>query len=324
MIKMAQLPPLQGRSLVWVMVLTLSFACGEDKTPLAPYAGQPEMSSLLVEEGTHIPRFTWLGGYVAVLGVNQGPAAALDSTLLWLIYTNGNNIHFPVTFNQLPPGAEDLTTRYGGRHVDKFLEDTTYTFWVLKAETWSQVAANAGKPLRTNPNPTSAPVEVRSDTVIINSMNHLQNTRTIDVYTNIKEIRPTDKLGILAEINVQQSYTSNNPIVTWKIRQSGVTDSLISAFGLLIGTAYDPNTTVWEVWSEEVIGGVSIFGKKNVIRSPIVMGQAFPETRVFTQYPAEGLERDKDYVFWVANKDWDGVDHRRSARNHAYIKFRTW
>lgn len=321
MIGWARLPRGQYRSLVIAGILALALACGDDESPLAPYAGQPVMSDIAVEGGTLTPKLTWLGGYVTALGINRGPVAALDSTLVWLIHAGDNNIHYPVTYGQVPTGAQDLTAQYGGKRLDQLEEDLGYTFWVLKEEAWKSLASSANKQLRVNTGAAAAPVETRGDTVFIHPLSHTQKGDTIDVFVNVKEVKPTGRLGV---INVRQSRDSNNPIITWQIIQSGVTDTLLAALGLVNAQQYQVTGNLWEVWSEESSGGQPVYGKKNVIRAPVTMGQPISTTHVFAEYPARGLERNKDYYVWIANKDWDGRRRLNSTNFYAHATFRTW
>lgn len=319
MVTMAKLHRWHWLALLFVLALLSS--CGDEEKVLAPYLGSPPMSKITVESETLLPKITWLGGYVSVLGVNRDTVAALDTTLLWLIHTTGNDIHFPIKFNELPSGAVDLTTQYGGRHVNSLTEDNTYSFWVLKEDVWTQVSASKGKLLRLDQSAASGSVRVQGDTLFVSPMSHIQKTQAVDLYTNIRDVK---LFGPLANISIQQSDTSNNPIVTWTMKQSGVTDPMISACGITLGQSYDPKRPVWEAWSEEVVGDKTVFGKKNLIPPPIVMGQQFSGTRVFTEYPQEGLERGTFYYFWIANKEWDGKNHNRAARYHGFVTFETW
>jgi hypothetical protein len=174
MISRTHLPQLYWQHLVLVMALALSISCGNDENPLASYEGQPAMSNIVVEAGSLTPKITWLGGYVTVLGINRGAVAALDSTLVWLIYAGGNNIHYPVTFGQVPPGAQNISSQYGGKSLDRLVEDDTYTYWMLKEDVWSQVAANTNKPLRVDASLTATTIKVENDTVFINAHSHTQ------------------------------------------------------------------------------------------------------------------------------------------------------
>lgn len=307
----------------WFLVIPFMIvaSCDEEDSVLAPYAGGVrELSNIFIQDSVFTPKITWLGGYVSALGVNRGNVAILDTSLLWIVRAPGNTLRFPVTFGQVPEGAEDLTSRYGGRRLDELQEDKVYTFWVLKEDAWSLLSEEVNKPLFVD-SLVSTVVEVRNDTLFVSPLSHTQTTQTLDVYINLKDFRA---LGSLAIISIEVTNTSNDPVVSYTIRQPGVTDSLVAAVGLVEGSQYDVNLVVWEVLSQEVVGGTPVYRTKNVIRSPFVMGQQFSETRVFVEYPAGGLQRDKDYYFWIANKDWDGVNRLRSTLNYAYATFHTW
>ncbi len=309
------------RYLLALVLVVVILSCQNERLPLAPYAGSPVLSGIVVEEGSFTPRMTWLGGYVSALGVNRGPTARLDSTLVWLIHSPGDNIHYPVRFGLVPPASNELTSRYGGVRIDSLVEDETYTFWVLKGEVWEQVSAMPGKTLKVDYGLAKGEIAIGGDTLRVSGFSHAQKTQALDVFVNVRDVRT---FGRLANVNVVQSSRSNNPLVTWVVKQSGVTDSCVAAIGLNLGGAYDPKTTVWEVWSADSSGGRMVYGKKNVIPSPVVLGQRFAETKVFVEYPAEGLQRGKDYYLWIAQKDWDGVGRTRTANFYAFAVFRTW
>jgi len=305
---------------ILLVSLGILVSCDKDDNPLATYVGQREMSEILIEEGSFIPRITWLGGYVSTFGVNRGLHAILDSTLVWLIHSEGDNITYPVTFGQLPEGAQDLTNQYGGNTKEQLSEDNIYTFWVLKGDAWNFVSQHSNKPMLLDQNLDSGITEVLNDTIYISLFSHAQLMQALDVYVNISE---STSRGKLATLYIAQSSTNNNPTVTWDIKQSGVTETSISAMGLCVGTSYSANRIVWEVWSVEIIEGQNVYGKKNVIDQPVTMGDSFPGTHVFYEYPVEGLERNRDYYFWIANKEWDGKNHGRVVTNYAYISFHT-
>ena len=299
-------------------VLLLTMSCSDDNT-IARYEGERELSDIVVENGSFVPKITWVGGYVAALGVNHGTVARLDSTLIWLVASDDDDIQFPVQFGDTPAGAQDLAQQYGGQSADRLEEDNAYTFWLLKKEAWSQVAPNAGKTLKEDPTLTSALVVVQSDTVFLNARIHAQLSQLLNVFINIADVRVFGRLGAIA---VAEPQTSPEVVVSWQITQADVVDSQISAIGVTEGQQFDPNSPVWEAWSEETVGGVPAYGKKNVIASPLAIGQTIPETRVFTEFG--GLERGKNYYIWIGNQDWDGVSRLRSTSFYAFATFRTF
>jgi len=87
---------------------------------------------------------------------------------------------------------------------------------------------------------------------------------------------------------------------------------------------YQPWGTVWEVFSEEAGAQFPVFGKNNVIASPLTLGQSIVGTRAFTAYPPSGLKRNKDYYVWIATASWDGSKRLRVTPYYAWATFRTW
>ena len=258
---------------------------------------------------------------MTVFGVNRGNRACLDSSLQWLIKADGNTLHYPVRYGNLPAGVQDITEDFGGKY-EPFIEDSNYTYWVLKDEMWSIVA--------NNPNKTILPMEldtlpyiIQSDTIWINILYHWQRSRWIDVFTNV-DLSSIQKRGGFAEIFLTETDSSNSLIMDWKILDRTVTDTMISAMGLCKAATYDPKKIVWEVWSVDTTGGQNVYGKNNIISPPVYLGNSYEKTRVFKEFPLTGLDRKGTYLFWIAGKDWDGVNHLRSTKYHAYITFTTW
>jgi len=296
-------------------------ACGEDDHALVSYQGQRALADIVLEADSYTPKITWVGGYVSVLGVNRGTRALLDTSLVWLIRIDGNNLRFPVTFGQTPAGAQNITNQYGGQSIDRLQEDVDYTFWVMKAEAWNEVSGQANKLLIVDASSAAPAVAVRNDSVFVSAAFHTQQLLPLDVYVNIREFR---SFGRLAVLTLEPTNTSNNPIIRWSIQQAGVTDSLVAVIGVVNATSYLPDNVVWEAWSEEVVGGQTRFGTKNVIAAPVILGQALAGTRVFYEYPVQGLERNRDYYVWIANNAWDGDNHGRTVNFYAYGTFKTF
>lgn len=53
------------------------------------------------------------------------------------------------------------------------------------------------------------------------------------------------------------------------------------------------------------------------------MGDTFEGTHVFSEFPENGLERNKTYYIWIANETWDGANRLRFADGYAYATFST-
>jgi hypothetical protein len=304
-----------------MIFFVLLSSCDENNDGLAPYTGARPLSNLMIEQGSFSPKTTWVGGYVSVFAINLGSVAALDSSLIWIISAPGNGIKYPVQFNQLPDGATDLTSTYGGSKVDNLEEDNNYTFWVMKEEAWKQVSGEYGKQIFLNNDIAGSSVEISGDSIYAGPDVHTQIFNPLDVYINLDNIR---SVGKLATLFVEQPITSNNPKFSWEIKQEAVTDSLIAAVGIVEGQSFNPNKQIWDVYSVDTTSGSPVYGTLNIIERPLITGQELEGTFAFAEYPLEGLERDKDYYLWIANNEWDGVGRTRVANFYAYVTFHTW
>jgi hypothetical protein len=309
--------------LLAIFSIVLINSCKERDNTLAPYTSSTSVSRIIVEDNTYTPKITWVGGYASVVGVNRGNNAALDSSLVWLIYQAGNSIHYPVTYPQTPAGASDLTQQFGGNTLPKLIEDNTYTYWVMKEDIWNQISSQKNKVLKVDSSLTSG-YQINADTISISMSSYFQIKKNIDKFVNIYEISyfgsPDIILGVF---NIIQTDTSNTPIIQWKVTQLGVTDTLISALGIVEGAQYDASKVIWEIYSEETVNGAPVYGKKNVIPSPIYPGTHLNETFTFKEYPVTGLERNKGYYIWMAAKQWDQINRFRITPYYAYITFKT-
>ena len=302
-----------------ILLIIFTTSCSEDDGGLAPYVGSPPMSTITVQEESFNPEITWVGGYTTVLGINRGKSAILDTSLVWLIKAENNSLKYPVQFNQLPSNATDLTTDFGGAHIDSLSEDEDYTFWVMQQGAWDQVSNEIGKPFVVDTSLGTDQVVSEADTLRLSNSFYANFSKRLDVYINIEGISTFGQLGI---ISIQETM-SNRPIIDWEITQADVEDSLISVIGIAEGNQYDPGKTVWDVYSETTEGGSTVYGTINVISSPLNVGDSLAQTRAFVPFDMEGLERGKTYYIWIANNLWDGEGRLRFAQGYAYATFNT-
>lgn len=303
-----------------IIFMMISFySCQDVDNTLAPYAGSPRVSGLTLEERSFTPKITWIGGYVTAIGINKGTRAALDSTLIWLMYKENDGIRYPVQYGQLQNGAQDLTTQFGGIKISELIEDSVYTIWVIKQNVWNSLSALPNKTIVADSSISEMFVVV-NDTIKVSNSVHTQVTKNLDNYINVYDVAAFGRLG---SIKIEKPTTSNNPLISWTIVQSGVTDTLLAAIGIAEGNQYSSASSIWEVYSEITENGVTFYGKHNVIPGPLPSGQIVNNTKVFVNYPADGLERNKTYYIWIANKDWDGVNRLRATPNYAFATFKT-
>jgi hypothetical protein len=304
-----------------LLILGSIFSCDSEEDILTPYIGSPAMSNIIVEQGTFKPKITWSGGYVSVIGANSGGFARLNSSIIWLIKTNGNNITYPITFGEIPGGCQSLVADYEGTQLDELKEDLQYTYWVLKEDVWNSVSSHKEKILLPDSTLDAGNIKIDSDTIRISSKSFTLKSQAIDLYPNISDLLVFGRLGA---INIVQAVDEKGPIISWKITQSGVTDTLISAIGLVEGQQYAAQYNLWDMWSIEETPQGNIYGKQNIITAPLFLGEQRPGTRTFTEFNPETFERDSYYYIWIANENWNGTSRTRTTNYYAYATFKTW
>jgi hypothetical protein len=275
------------------------------------------MSDIVVEEASFSPKITWVGGYASVLGINTGTEAALDSSLVWLIKTDDNELEYPVTVGELPDNAVDLTADYGGDAIDSLLEDNDYTFWVMKQQAWEKVSSYDGGKLYVDSTMAEGNVVRNQDSISVSNYVHTQFSKKLDVFVNVEGLSTFGQLG---EIFVNETR-SNRPIINWEKYGDNVVDSAISVIGICEGQQHNSETTVWEVYSVSTEDEDTVYGKANIIEPPVNVGETFSNTREFVEFNLEGLERDKSYYIWIADSTWNGEDRLRFAEGYAYATF---
>jgi hypothetical protein len=320
-LRIMNMKKITGRAGKWLLTMIIPFmiiSCENSDGPLAPYAGSPALSKITVEEGTFTPKITWIGGYASVVGINRGANAALDTSLVWLVYRQGNNLKYPIKYGTIPEGAQDLTSTYGGISEPELTEDRNYTFWVMKEEVWSKISNSTNKIIVIDS--SLQDVSAVGDTLKVPALLHTALNKNFDNYVNIFNITTR---GPLADLNVVETDTSNSVFISWVIKQAGYTDSTVAVVGLVEGGQYDIGKVLWELYSEDLSTGQPVYGKHNVIASPIHPVEERPGTRTFFSFPLNGLERGKGYYVWIAGKDWNGVDRLRVTQHYAYLTFET-
>ena len=293
-------------------------SCEQEDDSLAPYVGSREISELTIEKESFNPKVTWVGGYISTFGVNRGSQAALDSTLVWLIHTNGDKIIFPVTVGQLPEGAQDITVSYGGVSIDSLEEDELYTVWIMKETVWQEVSSMSQVELTEDTIPGSSVTVSGDSLLIIGSSSFEKSGFPVNVYINILNVR---SLGPLADLFVDAT-PDNIPRIRWTKKAAGVTDTMIAAIGFVRGVTYDASGAMWEVYSERDSAGIKLYARDNLIKGPVVMGDSLPGTREFIEFTTEALVRNEDYHIWIADKTWDRENRQRFTPGYSYITFR--
>jgi len=304
----------------------LHVGCTKEDNTLLPYnpdtpgGGPVSLTAIQVEDSVYTPRISWGGGYVSALGANRGPAAILDTSLLWLLHAAGNGVHYQARFGTTPAGTENLTAQYGGTPATTLVEDQLYTFWIARDELWSTIAANPGKILAADSTMTALS-RISGDTLFLTSRSFEEKQNPIDLFIGIRNVTAVGRLGV---INVVQTNTSNAPIITFTVTETGAPDTLLANIGIAAGSSYDVGSVVWEILAVDTTTGSDVFWTRDVVASPVVAGQSVPGTRVFTAFPAVGLQRNQTYYVWIADKLWDQRNRARTGNYYASATFETF
>lgn len=114
-----------------LLTVAAMVGCDQTENPLAPYEGE---RPLIVQRLTQsfAPDLQWVGGRVAAVGINRGGRAALDSTLVWMNSTEGDNVASPVYVRESLDA--DAVMKVGGTPTDSLADGVTYTFWLATQE----------------------------------------------------------------------------------------------------------------------------------------------------------------------------------------------
>lgn len=124
-----------ARFLVAACTMTALLAgCDTDENPLAPYGGErPFIIQNLTQ--SYSPDLQWVGGRATAVGINRGEAPALDSTLVWMRISSGDEISSPISIGD-EFDIEEVMSR-GGQPTDSLEDGVVYTVWVADQEALS-------------------------------------------------------------------------------------------------------------------------------------------------------------------------------------------
>lgn len=253
--------------LIAVVVIAMSTTgCDDDANPLAPYTAERELILQRVTISA-TPDLQWVGGRVAAVGVNRGPTAALDTTLVWIMTAPENSISSAVSIGT--GFDEDVITQFGGTPLDSLEDATEYTFWLAENSVF-----DAG-----------LPADQRD------AFTFVDTTFTLS-YKLLG--RSGGDSGFVGSIQVvrDQRLTSDTYLVMWSPAQAGVRR-------LAIRQASSGGFTdlVWDLIADDE--------NEDGIVSPVIIGQAPPGVQVGAEWPDDGFD-SSTYTLWMVNDSWAG------------------
>jgi hypothetical protein len=238
-----------------------------DDDELAPYAGtRPLILKQVTQSFT--PDIQWVGGRVAAIGINRGPVAALDNTLVWLQLAPDNSINSHVTVGEQT--AESAIIQFGGVPEDSLEDNTEYTFWLAEREVF-----DGGL------NPAQ-----------FTEFNFVDTTLTTRLFLRGTAGGASVDGQRIATISIQRDerLTGERYIVSWPegtaFRRAAIRQATTGGFSDLI----------WHIVTHDDL-------PDNIV-SPFVIGEPIPGTDEVIPWPETGFEKNTIYFFWMANSDW--------------------
>jgi hypothetical protein len=253
--------------------------CDEATGPLAEYRGSRALELLRVT-AHYTPDVQWVGGKVAVIGVNRGPRAALDETLVWLRTSGENDIASYVTVK----GAEsdpDAVSSFGGTPVDSLDDGTEYTFWLAERDVF-----DAGL----------------VDTL---GLGFADTTLTVR-YLLLGRSGGDRNLGVSYRVVREETLLGERFIIDWTPATQGFQTLAIR----------EATTGGWDKlkWHLLVPGGTV-----GAIMPPLVIGEAPDGITEAIPWPSTGFATGA-HTIWAVTEDWTDGDFSFRGTGYAFFQ----
>jgi hypothetical protein len=282
------------RSIFAIFILTgilLMVSCVVDPDDeLAPYRGH---RPLLIEKVTH--SFTadvaWLGGRVAAIGVNRGPVAALDTSLVWIQTSDDNSIDSYVTVGEHTNAS--LIESFGGVPLETLEDGVEYTFWIAE-KSIMDVSLNPAE--RTGFNFADTTLTMK---LLLRGQNGGGNTADGD---------PVASMRIQIDERLE---TGKRYIIMWDegtlVRRIAIRNHSTGGFTDLI----------WHIVTPD--------DESDNISAPVIIGEPYPGTLEATPWPDDGWVRDQEgatlpHIVWMATSDWTPGTWGPRAAGYAWFR----
>jgi hypothetical protein len=226
----------------------------------------------------------WVGGRVAVVGVNKGTAAALDSTLVYLQIAADNSISSPVTFGV--HNAKDAVSQYGGTPLDSLQDETSYTVWIAERDVF-----DGGL------NPSQYTEFNFADTTVTTQlfMRGRAGGGSVDG-------QPIATVSIVRD----ERLTGVKYFVTWP------EGTAYRRAAIRAATTGGWTDLIWHIVTDDDL-------PDNIV-SPFAIGDPIPGTSEVIPWPETGFELDTIYILWMANSDWTPNTFTPSAPGYTWFR----
>lgn len=264
------------------LVIVMAFSCsGDSSDVLAPYKGSRPLILLKVTQ-SFTPQIQWVGGRVAAVGVNEGPEAALDSTLVWLMTEEDNSIGSSVTVGENTDSEK--VQQYGGTPVDSLSDGIEYTFWLAEKESFA----------------------AELDTSILNEFNFVDTTFTMQLVLR-GQSGGDRELGVTIRIIGEETLLDDKFVIEWTpdnvaFRRLAIREGTFGAFTDLI----------WHVVTPDSL--------PDNILPPVIIGEVPSGTDEAIPWPESGFKRNTVHFLWMVTGDWTVNEFRPTAKGYAWFR----
>lgn len=248
-----------------VVGLSVVGACSDEANPLAPYEGARPLELLRVTQ-SFTPEVQWVGGRVAAVGVNRGPTAGFDSSLVWMLTAPGDDIGSFVTVGQ--GGDGDLVRSFGGTPVDSLTDGEEYTFWIAERSAFDAALDPARR----------------------DHGSFADTTLTMALVLRGRSGGDSD-LGVDFRIVRDERLSGSRFLLTW------TPEVPFRRLAIRRGPTGGFTDLIWHVLVPE--------GEEGAILPPVVLGDAPPGTDEAVAFPAEGFTPTV-HTLWAVTEDWGG------------------
>ncbi len=240
--------------------------CDSADGELAPYQGERPLNLLKITQ-SFSPDIQWVGGRVAAAGVNRGDSAALDSTLVWLIAADGDDINSHVTVGEGTDASR--IESFGGVPVDSLPSGEEYTFWLATQEAMDAALQPGAR----------------------NEFTFLDTTFSLG-YELRGRLRTRENVTVSAFRD--QKLISDRLVIRWE-----PADFEFRRLALRAASSPGWENLVWHIQTPD--------GEAPNLRSPLLTDAPPEGARILEPWPETGLTPGVPYTLWMTTDSWNST-----------------
>ncbi len=217
---------------------------------------------------------------MAAVGVNRGTDAALDSTLVWLVTANDNDISSAVSIGAELDVAE--VNLHGGSALDSLINETEYTFWLAERSVYDAGLTESSR----------TPLTFADTTLTLR-------------YRLLS--RSGGDSGFISDLRIirDQRLTSDKYLIVWSPPDAGARRLAIRR-----GSSGGYTDLIWDLIAENT--------NADGIQSPVVIGEPPAGVVIGAEWPDDGFSA-ATHTLWMTSENWSGSFSPR-APGYAFLQ----